>query len=116
MLAAVPFSDTVPLNSYGSDIIPSYKEVAEFQHESLIKAGEAFLDERSLADLKRFLNGLLPTINPQFPSSLTGDEKKRSLQMILNWFKPVLLTPQNFNPDKVPVLEKLKQNMERSSQ
>ena len=94
-------------------MIPSYKEVAEFQHENLIEAGEELLDASSQKDLQKYLNGLLPNINPKFPSSLTNDEKQRALQMILNWFKPVLLTTQNFDPAKIPVLEKLKREIER---
>lgn len=107
-----PFASTVPLNALGDGFLPSYREVAEFQHENLIQAGEEFLDASSQNDLRKFLNGLLPGINPKFPSSLSDDEKQRALQMILNWFKPVLLTTQNFDPAKVPVLEKLKREIE----
>lgn len=113
---AIPFSSTVPLSSFGNDIIPSYKDVAEFQHENLLEAGEELLDVQSQNDLRKYLNSLLPNINPQFPASLTAAEKQRTLQMILNWFKPVLLTTQNFDPAKVPVLEKLKREIEQPAQ
>ena len=113
IMVAVPLSETVPLNALGDGVIPSYKEVAEFQHENLIEAGEELLDASSQKDLQKYLNGLLPNINPKFPSSLTNDEQQRALQMILNWFKPVLLTTQNFDPAKIPVLEKLKREIER---
>lgn len=109
----LPLPENVPLSSLGKEVLPSYKEVAEFQHEKLVEAGEELLDPSSQSDLKRFLNSLSPGINPDLPSDMANDEKKRTLQMILNWFKPVLLTDQNFNPEKVPVLEKLKRAIEQ---
>lgn len=107
---SLPFSSTVNL---GGDVLPSYKEVAEFQHENLKQAGEEMLDDRSQADLNRFLNGLLPEIAPRFPAGVGDAEQARARQMILDWFKPVLLTTRNLVPAKVPVLEKLKNEIER---
>ncbi len=109
---SLPFSSTVPLSSLGENVIPSYKEVAEFQHENLIRAGEELLDASSQADLRKYLNNLSAGINPQLPGNLSDVEKQRIMQMILNWFKPVMLTAQNFDPAKVPVLEKLKREIE----
>jgi len=101
-----------PLKNLGTAFIPSYKEVAEFQHEKLMEAGKDLMDERSQSDLKMFLDGLKPDINPKFSSDMSEAQKQNALQMILNWLKPVMLTEKNFVPSKVPVLEKLKNEIE----
>jgi len=88
------------------NIIPSYKEVAEFQHEKMIEAGKDLLSEQYQSDLQQFLNNLKPDIN--IPPSIPQNTQ----QMILNWFKPAMLTSKNLEPSKIPVLEKLKNEIE----
>lgn len=114
--AAIPFSSSIQLSSFGENVIPSYKEVSEFQHEKLVEAGDIFLDDRGQQDLAGFLNNLQPNVNPRFPNTLRDDEKQVVMQTILNWFKPVLLTAQNFDASKAPVLEKLKKEIETPEQ
>lgn len=91
-------------------ILPSYKEVGEFQHEKMMEAGKDLLDERSQSDLSAFLNNLKP--NVKIPLSVKPDVQ----QVILNWLKPVMLTEKNLNPEKIPVLEKLKKEIDNFSE
>ncbi|MBO4643139.1 MAG: sel1 repeat family protein [Alphaproteobacteria bacterium] len=108
----IPFLNMIPPSAFGTKFIPSYREVAEFQHEKLIEAGEELMDERSQSDLKTFLNNLKPDINPKFPADMPEEKKQSTLQMILDWFKPVMLTQDNLTPSKIPVLEKLKNEID----
>ena len=105
----IPFSQTVPLENL-KGFIPSYKDVAEFQHEKLLEAGQDFLDETGQSDLQRFLSMLKPDIT--IPATVP-DEKR---QMILNWLKPVVLTQKNMNPSKVPVLDNLKKEIDTTGE
>ena len=93
--------------------IPSYKEVAEFQHKNLIEAGQELLDEHSQAALQGYLNSLKPDINPALPAGMPEAQQYAIRQMIVNWFKPVLLTEKNFVPSKIPVLKMLKNEIEK---
>lgn len=111
------FPKKVFLSSLGDGVIPSYREVAEFQHENLIEAGEELLEPASLGDLRRFLNTLTPPeVDPGLSAEMSNEEKQRVRQMYLNWFKPVLLTEQNFDPSRIPVLEKLKREIEQPAE
>ena len=113
---AMPFLQQISLKDLGTTFIPSYKEVAEFQHEKLMEAGEELMDSQSQKDLKKFLDNLKPEINPSLPANIPEPEKKNLIQTILNWFKPVMLTEKNFTPSKIPVLEKLKNEIENSAE
>ncbi len=94
-------------------VIPSYKEVAEFQHEKMTEAGRELLDKRSQRDLQMFLNGLKPDVNPSFPPEMPLEQKQAIRRSIINWFKPVLLTEKNLIPAQIPVLEQLKNEIEK---
>lgn len=101
-----------PVAGVLDDVIPSYKEVAEFQHEQLIEAGEEFLTPRGQADLQKYLNALLPEVSPRFPSDMSYAEKQNAMRIIKDWLSPVLLTPNNLNTAKVPILNSLKRAIE----
>ena len=104
--------DNIPFDFEKEGIIPSYQEVAEFQHEKMMEAGRDLLDERSQSDLQQFLNNLRPDVNPSLPPDMPENQKKSALQTILNWLKPVMLTNKNLIPSRIPVLEKLKNEIE----
>ena len=89
-------------------IIPSYREVAEFQHEKMMEAGQDLMDERSQSDLKLFLNSLKPDVDLPVSMDIAVRQK------VLNWLKPVMLTNKNLAPARIPVLNKLKQEIESS--
>ena len=107
----IPFGD-YSLDLTQENILPSYKEVAEFQHEKMMEAAKELLDERGQADMQMFLNKLKPDINPKLPAELSGEKKHSLFQMIVNWFKPAMLTPKNLVPSRILVLEKLKKEIE----
>ena len=87
-------------------IIPSYREVAEFQHEKIMEAGRDLMDERSQADLKLFLNSLKPDV--ELPVNMPVNIR----QQVTGWLKPVMLTNKNLTPSGIPVLNKLKREIE----
>lgn len=87
-------------------IIPSYREVAEFQHEKMMEAGQDLMDERSQSDLKLFLNSLKPDIDLPVNMDISVRQK------VLSWLKPAMLTNKNLTPAKIPVLNKLKREIE----
>ena len=91
-------------------IIPSYHEVADFQHEKLLEAGDELLNEPSKSGLRRFLDGLKPDII--FPKNVSQIMR----QKVINMYKPVLLTEGNLLPDGVPVLSNLKKEIEKPSE
>lgn len=95
-----------------NDVIPSYKEVAEFQHEQLVEAGEEFLTPRGQSDLRKYLDALQPDVSPRFPPEMSYAEKQNAMRVIKDWLSPVLLTPNNMNAAKVPVLGSLKRAIE----
>ncbi|MBR1778363.1 MAG: sel1 repeat family protein [Alphaproteobacteria bacterium] len=113
---SLPLVGDFSLDFLQENIPPSYKEIAEFQHEQLLEAGKELLDERSQSDLQLFLNNLKPDINPKLPADFPNDQKQSVFQMISDWFKPVMLTPKNLTPSKIPVLEKLKNEIETSAE
>lgn len=103
--------------------IPSYTEVSEFQHEQLLAAGKELLDKRSQRDLAIFLSNLKPDMKdfdlnlqnvpaPGGRKPASEEEKNKILMEMMEWIYPALLTSDNLVPSRVPVLEKLKNEID----
>ncbi len=76
----------------------SYAEVASFQHEKLLEAGQDVLNGNDMYSLRTFLQNAKPDVD------LSPEEEKEAAALL----KPAVLTEKNFDVKKVPVLEKLK--------
>lgn len=80
----------------------SYAEVAAFQHENLLAAGEKVLGASDLFSLRTFMQNVKPDVD------LPPEEMKEAAALL----KPAVLTEKNFDVKKAPVLEKLKKTLE----
>lgn len=90
------YNDTTPQTVKG--VPAAYGDIAAFQHEHLIKAGErAGLGSADMSALKHWLEIVKPDVN------LTADEMRAAASLL----SPAVLTEKNLDLKKVPVLKKL---------
>lgn len=87
----------------------SYNEVVAFQHENLRLAGEDFLSSREMAMLEEYMNNMNPMDKPANIEKMRKMEPAQAKEFFKQNFKSTLLTPENFDTKKVPILGTLKE-------